>query len=292
MHVLMIDDELATIRDYVTALEEQGAEVRLCRTNEEALEALASDVVFDIIVEDIMRPPGELFDLETVQNGILTGVVFYERYIKKLQPNTPHVFLTVHSGHDLRDRYSDAPVSSFFNKMELRPFEFAEMVAGIVKRQLAVLYKQSNIPLTGYPVVQSVRDEVKRYFNRHPEKIHTLSPRAFEELVADILNDLGLDVELTKATRDGGVDIYAHLKHEIGAFLMLVECKKWASDRPVGIDVVQRVFGIQQTQHASKALIVTTSFFTPPAKSEATRHSGLIDLKDFKDLKQWLSKYK
>jgi HJR/Mrr/RecB family endonuclease len=59
----------------------------------------------------------------------------------------------------------------------------------------------------------------------------------------------------------------------------------------VGIDIVQRIYGIQQTQHANKALIVTTSYFTPPAKSEAARHNGLIDLKDFEALKQWLSRY-
>ena len=83
-----------------------------------------------------------------------------------------------------------------------------------------------------------------------------------------------------------------YLKHEVGTFLMLVECKKRASDQPVGIDVIQRLFGIQQMQHANKALIVTTSFFTPPAKSEVARHNGLIDLKNIEALRQWLNKYR
>ncbi|MBL8178744.1 MAG: restriction endonuclease, partial [Bryobacterales bacterium] len=83
-----------------------------------------------------------------------------------------------------------------------------------------------------------------------------------------------------------------HLNHPIGRFLTIVECKKYASKEPVGIDVVQRLYGIQQTKQANKALIVTTSFFTKPAKEEAALHNNLIDLKDFHSLKVWLAKYR
>ena len=106
-----------------------------------------------------------------------------------------------------------------------------------------------------------------------------------------ILEDMGFDVELTKATRDGGVDIYAYLRHEIGCFLTLVECKQRSPDHPVGVEIVQRLYGIQQTKHASKAMIVTTSFFSQPAKAEAELHKGLIELKDYDVLKAWLKCY-
>jgi restriction system protein len=53
----------------------------------------------------------------------------------------------------------------------------------------------------------------------------------------------------TPCTRDGGVDIYAAKSDMFGPLLYVVECKKYKS-RPVGIEVVQRVYASlkQETQ--------------------------------------------
>jgi hypothetical protein len=140
--------------------------------------------------------------------------------------------------------------------------------------------------------VVSIDDEIKRYLALHPEKVYNLDSRKFEELIADILHDLGFEVELTKATRDGGVDIYAYVRTAVCNFLVFVECKKWAPDNHVGLDIVQRLFGVQQIGQANKSMIITTSFFTDPAIKEAKRYNGMMDLRDFNSLKDWLIKYK
>jgi len=136
-----------------------------------------------------------------------------------------------------------------------------------------------------------VNDTIKKYFAKHPEKLYELTPRSFEILVADILRDLGLETELTPATRDGGCDIYAYVKNAVTSFLILVECKRWSSGRKVGIEVVQRVYGAAKSQGAHKSMIVTTSFFTKPAQDERTRVSSEMELKDFNDLRSWLQQY-
>ena len=115
---------------------------------------------------------------------------------------------------------------------------------------------------------------------------------SFEELIADILKDFGFDTELTKATRDGGRDIYAYVKNAVTSFLMFVECKKWAHHNKVGIDVVQRVHGAAKAGGAHKAMIVTTSFFTLPAQKEHRRIDKELDLADYETLKTWLAHYK
>jgi hypothetical protein len=134
--------------------------------------------------------------------------------------------------------------------------------------------------------------EVRRYLAKHPDHVFSLSSRNFEILVADVLKGLGFDVELTRATRDGGFDIYAYIRNEVCAFLMLVECKRWAADRPVGIEVVQRLYGIQQVNNANKSMIVTTSYFTAPAIAESRRYEHLMELKDYQDLKTWLQRFR
>jgi hypothetical protein len=134
--------------------------------------------------------------------------------------------------------------------------------------------------------------EILRYLAKHPEKIYGLTPRRFEELIAAILKDLGFDTELTPATRDGGRDIYAYVRNAVTSFLMFVECKKWASNCKVGIDVVQRVHGAAKAGGADKAMIVTTSFFTRPAHQERRRIEKELELADYEKLKAWLERYR
>ena len=134
--------------------------------------------------------------------------------------------------------------------------------------------------------------EIKRYFARHPEKLHNLAPRKFEELIAEILKDLGFDTELTSATRDGGRDIYAYLRNQVTSFLMFVECKKWSAEERVGIEIVQRLYGVAKVGGAHKSMIVTTSFFTLPAQQEHKKIAAEMELKDYENLKDWLSCYK
>jgi hypothetical protein len=135
-------------------------------------------------------------------------------------------------------------------------------------------------------------EQIKQYLAQHPEKIYNLTPRKFEELIASILTDLGFETELTKVTRDGGRDMYAYVKNAVTSFLMFVECKKWSPKKKVGIEIVQRVHGAARSGGAHKSMIVTTSFFSLPAQQEHHNIAKEMELKDFNELKKWLSNYK
>ena len=65
-----------------------------------------------------------------------------------------------------------------------------------------VLYEDSRDTLRdAKPLILQIDIEVVRYLATHPDSIYSrLSSRAFEELVAAILKDMGFDVELTPAT--------------------------------------------------------------------------------------------
>ncbi|MFC1792727.1 restriction endonuclease [Planctomycetota bacterium] len=145
--------------------------------------------------------------------------------------------------------------------------------------------KDTSIALT------DITSELKRYFHQHPERLYDLSPRKFEELIASILEDLGFDVHLTQATRDGGTDIIAYIRNAVCEFLTLVECKKYAADRKVGVGIIREVTGVHHLKRATKSLVVTTSFFTKNAIEEAKAIEHQIDLKNYEDIKQWLKEY-
>lgn len=140
-------------------------------------------------------------------------------------------------------------------------------------------------------IVTSVDDEVKKYLKKHPHKLYELSPRKFEELVASILKDLGFEVELTQATRDGGRDIIAHVRNTVSSYLTYIECKKYAADNKVGVGIIRQVIGVHHIRKPTKSIIVTTSFFSKDAIKEAELMESQLDLKDFTDIKAWLQRY-
>lgn len=140
-------------------------------------------------------------------------------------------------------------------------------------------------------VITSIDDQIKRYFKQNPEKMYDLSPRKFEELVADILKDMGFDVELTKATRDGGRDIIAHIRNSVCSYLTHIECKKYAPDNKIGVGIIREVMGVHHLRQATKSIIVTTGFFSKDAIKEAAMVENHLALKDFNSLKEWLQRY-
>lgn len=140
-------------------------------------------------------------------------------------------------------------------------------------------------------ILTDINMELKKFFNKHPERLYDLSPRKFEELIASIFEDLGFDVQLTKATRDGGTDIIAYIRNAVCEFLTLVECKRYAPDNKVGVGIVREVNGVHHLKKASKSIIVTTSFFSKDAVEMAKATEHQLQLKDYDDLKVWLSEY-
>lgn len=134
--------------------------------------------------------------------------------------------------------------------------------------------------------------ELFAHLRRNPRAVFELSPRRFEELIASIFRNNGFSVELTPATRDGGMDIIAVERSALtGSSVHLIECKRYHPSKSVGIGVVQRLLGTVTERRATKGIVVATSFFTRDAirVAEETRH--VIALNDYKAIVGWLSSH-
>jgi hypothetical protein len=130
--------------------------------------------------------------------------------------------------------------------------------------------------------------EIFARLSQEPSLIRCLSPRRFEELVAELLTRQGYAVSLTPPTKDGGFDIYAARKDGLGSFLYLVECKKYTPPNQVGVEIVRSLHGVVQAKRATAGALVTTSFFTRGA-AEFQRELGYqMHLHDFNAIKEWL----
>ena len=113
--------------------------------------------------------------------------------------------------------------------------------------------------------LEHINDEVIAYLAVHPEKMRDLHPRTFEELVAELFKSKGYDVRLTQRTRDGGLDIYAFHRSEVGTVMIIIECKRYAAKRKVGVEIVRGLYGVVEHENATKGIIATTSYFSGPA---------------------------
>jgi predicted nucleic-acid-binding protein len=136
--------------------------------------------------------------------------------------------------------------------------------------------------------VSEVNDWMLNELNKNPTDLYQLSSRRFEELVAELLIRKGYNVELTPATRDGGKDIYAARKDDLGSFLYIVECKKYKPTHKVGVNVLRDLYGVLSKERATYGVAVTTSYFSKPAQDFQQELQFQMSLQDFDSIKQWL----
>jgi hypothetical protein len=141
-------------------------------------------------------------------------------------------------------------------------------------------------------VVQSISSELLKQLAHSPGLLHQLESRKFEELVARLLEDQGCEVTLTKRTRDGGYDVFGRMKTGPADLLFLAECKRYAPENRVGVEVIRGLYGVTEARRANLGLVITTSSFTKDAREEKVRIGPRIDLKDYSDLCDWLERYR
>lgn len=108
--------------------------------------------------------------------------------------------------------------------------------------------------------------------------VSSVSPAFFEQLVVDVLVQMGYGGNAQDAARavgrsgDGGIDGIINEDH-LGLDVIFIQAKRWEAS--VGRPEVQKFAGALQGQRARKGIMITTSDFT----REAQEYAGNIDSK-------------
>jgi restriction system protein len=157
--------------------------------------------------------------------------------------------------------------------------------------QNGILVPKNKIISATKPIIISANNKLIESLKKQPVNLRNLTPREFEELLADLLKDMGWDVELTKQTRDGGSDILAYLNTGVGRLLCLVEAKHYREDRKIGVDLVRTLYGTLCDAQANSAMLVTSSSFTSDAKTFQQKHQYQLTLRDYADVVEWIMKF-
>jgi restriction system protein len=146
----------------------------------------------------------------------------------------------------------------------------------------------TDLPDSFRLVVVDANQALLEHIRANPGQLYSLQPRRFEELVAHILRERGYEVTLTPSSKDGGFDMSAARRDDLGSFLYLVECKRYAPQHKVGVSIVRSLHGVVQQQKANAGIIVTTSFFTRGAREFQEEVPHQLQLQDYLALQKWL----
>ena len=136
--------------------------------------------------------------------------------------------------------------------------------------------------------IRQLTDRLIAHVIANPDHFHAMHPRRFEEMVAELLFRSGWTVELSPETRDGGYDIFAVRKIEGVALdtTCIVQCKRYAKQRRIGIEIVRELLHVKQELAVGHALIATTSDFSRDVYAYQA-HRWDLDLKNRDRLLEW-----
>ncbi|MCD6565094.1 MAG: restriction endonuclease [Bacteroidales bacterium] len=129
---------------------------------------------------------------------------------------------------------------------------------------------------------------------RAPHEVRNLSPRQFEEFIAETLSQLGFkDVILTPRSHDGGKDVIA--SHQINGIPLsfYFECKQYSKGNKIQLKTLRALLGTlaHDRQNVNKGVLVTTSTFTKGSK-EFILSEARLDGKDYDGILGWIEEMK
>jgi len=185
--------------------------------------------------------------------------------------------------------------SLIVNKKEILLFSARDLDTVTEALNLRKLYEM--VPVSeAQSVLSSIKDigkELMSYLGKNPEKMREMHPDAFEKLVAELLASMGFQVEWIGRNRATSGDVIAFKKDASSGLShnYLVECKRYAENRPVKLAVAYALFGAKEVGHYSNAILATTSYFQAGIRKFALSRWD-FELRDFKGLLEWLNRYR
>lgn len=109
--------------------------------------------------------------------------------------------------------------------------------------------------------------ELVSWLSKNYQDIYFVNPRRVEEIVRDVLREaINVELAMTTQSRDGGIDLIGFE----GDKKLIVQVKRYAKTRKIGVRFVRELAGILLKKNARRGLIVTTSDFTAASKKEAS----------------------
>jgi restriction system protein len=109
-----------------------------------------------------------------------------------------------------------------------------------------------------------------------------MNPYEFEHLVRQIFEEMGMQAWNTQAIKDDGVDAVAVNNTAVFGGMCVIQAKRYRG--AVGVEAIRALAGVMEDKHATKGILITTSWVTKDGHAFATRH-GRIEIMECEHVK-------
>ena len=213
------------------------------------------EIYQDIVASVALRTCHEVFEAD--QAAVLDVVVF-NGFVQTVDPAT---------GKDIRPYL----VSVRTTKQRFQEIDLARIEKTACLRNLGA--QVSPRPSEVQPVKPIVEFDMvdKRFVDQSDiladldarPNLMDLNPFEFENLVANLFKQMGLESKLTRSSRDGGVDAVAYDVRPVLGGKVVIQAKRYKNT--VGVSAVRDLYGTMLNEGANKGILVTTSGYGPDA---------------------------
>jgi CheY-like chemotaxis protein len=125
MIVYLEDEDASNL--YRDEFIERGIQIIVHRDVTEGWNALAGNADVDVVILDVMMPPGKMFDLDSTKQGLLTGIHFYRR-LRAQNAELPIFILTNNTDPEISEAVAGDTNAYHFVKTDVYPDDFADRV--------------------------------------------------------------------------------------------------------------------------------------------------------------------
>ncbi|MFF5108390.1 restriction endonuclease [Streptosporangium sp. NPDC000509] len=104
---------------------------------------------------------------------------------------------------------------------------------------------------------------------------------SFEHLTRQLFEAMGMKSWVTQPSKDDGVDAVAVNEDPVFGGICIIQAKRYS--KAVGIESVRALADVMEDKHATKGILVTTSWVGDDSRAFAVRH-GRIQLIECEEL--------
>ncbi len=250
------------------------------------------------VMDNKDRIVGYIQDLNRVgDGGPGAGIRFYDGVIKRLTPTARTVVFSVsidfHPDFRARIEVDDHDKVRICDLTRGSTHDLGSQLIWLVPPVLP----DADSPLSEFDralvgLIAPPWKKLCRYLAMNPDYLHKLDPRQFEFLVGEIFLSNGWEVDFTVRTKDGGYDVIAIRRQIPTDFRVLVEAKRYAPNRAVGVNIIRSLYGLNACRAVSQLVLATTSYVSRDAKKEFNRVVPWeLDFLERDKILQWCERY-
>lgn len=289
--IIWLDDNPVEVQTSIQKVSDAGYQVKVVYNERECVSVLESGHLPNLIIQDLHREPSivQVSDgapRKLAQSAWVSGWSFYEDVLRPHFPQIPVIICTYDTYVvDNRRRADD------YNLMIVDKYDTDALLSAVNNLQSAQQALHASPAISPNIIAvdfSKVNEALIRHLALNPVDLHSVSWATFEGLVERLLKEMDYEVFHTPLTRDGGVDIWAIKRTDLGEILYAIDAKKYSPNKILGPEPVRAIHGVADMNKASVGMIVTTARFGPAAISLANQYRYRLSLKDYHSVVDWL----